>query len=134
MSDKKMSKILVADDDPMVRNTATKILEMFGYTVETVSDGAGVIEVVDESFDVITAGWSVPGNWPVFKNKNQDIMQEANRILKKGDKLILYEGHYDISTLYLTKEEYDSILTKAGYKNIEIMDINGLYILVTGTK
>lgn len=88
----------------------------------------------DESFDVITAGWSVPGNWPVFKNKNQDIMKEANRILKKGGKLILYEGHYDISTFYLTKEEYDSILTKAGYKNIEIMDINGFYILVTCTK
>jgi putative two-component system response regulator len=61
MPENKLSKILVADDDPMVRNTVTKILEMFGYTAETVSDGTGVIEVVDDSFDVIILDINMPG-------------------------------------------------------------------------
>lgn len=55
------SKILIADDDPMVRNTVSKILEMFGHIVETVVDGSGVIEVVNDSFDVIILDINMPG-------------------------------------------------------------------------
>ncbi len=58
---KEKSKILVADDDPMVRNTVSKILEMFGYDVETAMDGEGAIEVVDDSFDVIILDINMPG-------------------------------------------------------------------------
>jgi putative two-component system response regulator len=57
----KKAKILVADDDVMVRSTVSKILEMFGYTVSTVSDGKGVIDVVDNSFDVIILDINMPG-------------------------------------------------------------------------
>ncbi len=56
----KRSKILIADDDPMVRNTVSKILEMFGHAVETVEDGTGVIEIVDDSFDVIILDINMP--------------------------------------------------------------------------
>ena len=58
---KKQSKILIADDDPMVRNTVSKILEMFGHAVQTVSDGHGVIEIIDDSFDVIILDINMPG-------------------------------------------------------------------------
>lgn len=58
---KEKSKILVADDDPMVRNTVSKILEMFGHFVETVDDGSEVIKVVDDSFDVIILDINMPG-------------------------------------------------------------------------
>ncbi len=58
---KKKSKILIADDDPMVRNTVSKILEMFGHAVETVVDGTGVVEIVDDSFDVIILDINMPG-------------------------------------------------------------------------
>jgi len=50
---KGITKILIADDDSMVRTTVSKILEMFGYYVDTSSDGKGVIDLVDESYDVI---------------------------------------------------------------------------------
>lgn len=59
--EKQKSKILIADDDPMVRNTVSKILEMFGHSVETVDDGTGVIEVVDDHFDVIILDINMPG-------------------------------------------------------------------------
>jgi putative two-component system response regulator len=55
------TKILIADDDAMVRNTVSKILEMFGYSVQTVSDGKGVIDVVNDSFDVIILDINMPG-------------------------------------------------------------------------
>lgn len=61
MFEKKKSKILIADDDPMVRSTVSKILEMFGHSVETVDDGTRVIQIVDDSFDVIILDINMPG-------------------------------------------------------------------------
>ena len=58
---KKQAKILVADDDAMVRSTVSKILEMFGYSVQTVSDGKCVIDVVNDTFDVIILDINMPG-------------------------------------------------------------------------
>ena len=55
------AKILVADDDTMVRSTVSKILEMFGHTVTSVSDGRDVIEAVDDSYDVIVLDINMPG-------------------------------------------------------------------------
>jgi putative two-component system response regulator len=57
----KKYKILIADDDAMVRSTVSKILEMFGYIVKTVSDGKGVIDVVNDSYDVIILDINMPG-------------------------------------------------------------------------
>ncbi|MEK6201447.1 MAG: response regulator [Desulfobulbaceae bacterium] len=47
------AKILLADDDIIVRSTVSTVLEMFGYAVETVADGRDVIDIVDDSYDVI---------------------------------------------------------------------------------
>jgi cyclic di-GMP phosphodiesterase len=55
------ARILIADDDAMVRSTVSKILEMFGYSVQTVSDGKGVIDVINDSFDVIILDINMPG-------------------------------------------------------------------------
>jgi putative two-component system response regulator len=59
--DIRKTKILIADDDAMVRSTVSKILEMFGYVVQTVSDGMGVLDVVNDSFDVIILDINMPG-------------------------------------------------------------------------
>lgn len=53
-------KILVADDDEMVQATISNILKAFGYSVEAVSNGEEVIEIVDESFDVIILDINMP--------------------------------------------------------------------------
>ncbi len=54
------TKILIADDDAMVRTTVSKILEMFGHEVATASDGNGVIDIVDDSYDVIILDINMP--------------------------------------------------------------------------
>jgi putative nucleotidyltransferase with HDIG domain len=54
------TKILIADDDAMVRTTVSKILEMFGHRVDTASDGKEVIELVDDSYDVIILDINMP--------------------------------------------------------------------------
>lgn len=56
-----LAKILVADDDSMVRATVSRILEMFGHSVVLVDDGKYVAEVVDDSFDVILLDINMPG-------------------------------------------------------------------------
>ena len=60
MVNKNNSKILIADDDVMVRSTVSKILEMFGHRVETVEDGTGVVDIIDDSFDVIILDINMP--------------------------------------------------------------------------
>ena len=59
--DKKQTKILVADDDKMVRTIVSKILEMFGHEVIAVDDGKYVADIVDESYDVILLDINMPG-------------------------------------------------------------------------
>lgn len=55
------AKILVADDDNMVRSTVSKILEMFGHEVVTVADGSDVIEIVNDDYNVIILDINMPG-------------------------------------------------------------------------
>lgn len=57
---KGLTKILVADDDVMVRTTVSKILEMFGHEVHAVTDGNEVIARVDDSYDVIILDINMP--------------------------------------------------------------------------
>ncbi len=56
-----LAKILVADDDDMVRTTVSKILEMFGHTVTSVTDGEYVCKVLDDSYDVVLLDINMPG-------------------------------------------------------------------------
>lgn len=54
------SKILIADDDPMVRSTVSKILEMFGHSVDIAADGYGVLSQIDGSYDVVILDIDMP--------------------------------------------------------------------------
>ncbi len=47
------SKILVADDNASIRMMISKILEGFGHSVVTVNNGQEVLEVVEDSFDLV---------------------------------------------------------------------------------
>ena len=54
------SKILIADDDPYVREAVHKILEIFGYDVLAVSNGQEAIDIVDNSFSTIILDINMP--------------------------------------------------------------------------
>ncbi len=54
------AKILIADDDAMVRTTVSRILEMFGHTVIMAVNGNEVLDFVDDSYDVIILDINMP--------------------------------------------------------------------------
>lgn len=78
------TKILIADDDVMVRATVSKILEMFGHSVDTVIDGNEVIEKVDDSYDVIILDINMP------ERDGFETMEKLNEL------------NYNIPVLFLT--------------------------------
>ncbi len=55
-----LSKILIADDDPLVREAIKKILEIFGYQVVAVTNGQEVLDTLDESFATIILDINMP--------------------------------------------------------------------------
>jgi len=68
----------------MVRTTVSKILEMFGHHVKTAVDGKGVLNQVDDSFDVIILDINMPDK------DGFETMHELNEL------------QYDIPVLFLT--------------------------------
>lgn len=107
------AKILLADDDLTVRSTVSTVLEMFGHTVTTVADGRDVIDIVDESYDVIILDINMQdmGGFETIK--------------------VLNSRQYDIPVLFLTGAGSMEYVVKAiglgGYdfltKPIEDIDI-----------
>ncbi len=72
------TKILIADDDSLVRDAVEKILEIFGYDVISVENGRQAIEIVDESFSVIILDINMPvldgfATLEVLNQKKMDI-------------------------------------------------------------
>lgn len=54
------ARILIADDDDLVRSAVEKILTMFDYQVVAVESGVKVLEVVNDDFDVIVLDINMP--------------------------------------------------------------------------
>jgi len=54
------TKILVADDDQLVRSTVGRILKMFGHETVTVDNGLAVLDTVDDDFDAIILDIDMP--------------------------------------------------------------------------
>ena len=55
------SRILIADDDPLVRDAVAKILELFGHNVTAVADGQEVLEKLQSEIDIIILDINMPG-------------------------------------------------------------------------
>ncbi|MFZ5765896.1 MAG: HD domain-containing phosphohydrolase [Thermodesulfobacteriota bacterium] len=59
--DRTSPKILMADDDPLVRDALVKILELFGHQVFAVEDGKAVLAAVTDDIDAILLDINMPG-------------------------------------------------------------------------
>lgn len=79
------TKILIADDDPLVREAIHKILEMFGYDAVTVTNGQEVLDTVDHTFSTIILDIHMP-------------RMDGFQALAKLNEL----GYDDIPVLFLT--------------------------------
>ncbi len=100
-------KILLAEDDPMVRNLTVRILEQAGYTVLTAADGAEAVEVYRrraQEVDLLILDMVMPRRsgykaWQAIRKNRPDIpvlftsgysenAVHTNFILKQGLRLI----------------------------------------------
>lgn len=98
-------KILIADDDIMVREMVSKMLKLFGYKVETAADGLEVIKIIDDTFDVVILDINMP------KMDGFETIEKLNAL------------HYDIPVLFFTG---------AGSMNYAVKAINlGAYDFLT---
>ncbi|MCB2184269.1 MAG: response regulator [Desulfobulbaceae bacterium] len=78
------SNVLIADDDPLVRDAVVKILELFGHNVVAVSDGNEALKKASDDIDAIILDINMPG-------------------LSGFDTIkILNEGEFDIPVIFLT--------------------------------
>lgn len=88
----------------------------------------------DESFDVVTACFSVPAKISLFEGYNESIMKETYRVLRDDGRSAFFTGCSEISKIYFSEKEYKVLLGKAGYKHMQIKSINGLYTIVSARK
>ena len=103
---KGVSKILVADDDILVRAAVSKILEMSGYHVDTAMNGEEVLGIVNETYDVIILDINMPG-----MNGFETIV-ELNRLALEIPVLFLTgAGSMDYAVKAINSGAYD-FLTK----------------------
>ncbi|MDH3454537.1 MAG: response regulator [Desulfuromonadales bacterium] len=84
MNNPKPAKILITDDDGLVRDAVAKILEMFGHEVSPTGSGEEALEVLTEDFDLIILDINMPG---------MDGFDTIKAINERG---------YDIPVLFLT--------------------------------
>ncbi len=54
------TKILIADDDVLVREAVSKVLELFGHDVTSVANGKEAVEAINSDFDVIILDINMP--------------------------------------------------------------------------
>ena len=87
-------RVLIADDDEVLLDTARETLESIGATVDTASSGARALEMIGERDDyrVIILDWKMP---------DMDGIETARRIRARGDRnvTILLISAYDWSDL-----------------------------------
>jgi len=72
------TKILLADDDSLVRDAVVKILELFGHQVIAVDDGRAALNLVSDDIDTIILDINMPGmngfeTIKALNEKNSDI-------------------------------------------------------------
>jgi len=60
MATNRTARILIADDDELVRNAVEKILTIFNYQVVAVDSGEAVLKTVTDEFDVIILDINMP--------------------------------------------------------------------------
>ena len=85
-------KILIMDDEDLVRSVVTKMLEFLGYQAVTTRSGEEAISIyrshraAGQPFDAVILDWMVPGDLDGFKTMERlrAIDPEAKGILSSG--------------------------------------------------
>ena len=97
-------RILIADDEPMLRRVITKVLHKAGYEVISVVDGTQALqEATNQHFDLHIFDQNMPGHTgkellAMLRSKNSDIRV----VISSGDDLN-FPSHEEQPTGFLEK-------------------------------
>lgn len=86
-------RVLIMDDEEMVRNVARKMLEHYGYRVQTVADGSAAVAayqqamLANQTFDAVIMDLTIPGGMG-----GMEALRELRR-LDPGVKAIVSSGY-----------------------------------------
>lgn len=108
------AKILVVDDEQMIRQSLKEILELEGYEVVNASSGDEALAVVrEDGFDLILLDLKMPGMDGI------DVLKSLNRITPET-KVILLTGHGSMESAIeaLRYGAYDYLLKPASSREL----------------
>ncbi|MCX5784299.1 MAG: response regulator [Elusimicrobia bacterium] len=102
-----IKKILVADDEEIIRNYVTRALSSRGYSVGTASDGASALALAKkEEFDLVICDLKMPDM------RGEEVIREL-KILRPRTKVILITGSVsDISNPVTQRVAVEGFLIK----------------------
>ncbi|TAE53644.1 MAG: response regulator, partial [Bacteroidetes bacterium] len=87
-----MPKILIIDDEEVIRSTLQEILEYEDYEVETASDGKeGLDKVLQETYDAVICDIKMP------KMNGLEVLERSTDA-KPEVPFVMISGHADIET------------------------------------
>jgi two-component system, cell cycle sensor histidine kinase and response regulator CckA len=83
MSKKKLTTILLVDDDPLIRGLGQELLEHLGYQVETAGDGSEALRKFQgmERVDLVLLDYFLPGQNGCEVLKKFKIIDKRARVL-----------------------------------------------------
>jgi CheY-like chemotaxis protein len=83
---RKMSRILLVDDEPVVANSVGRMLSSLGYKVELAAGAQEALNTFKEKrFDLVIADYALPG-------MRGDALAEAIKQLEPGQPVLLISG------------------------------------------
>jgi response regulator NasT len=104
-------RIAVAEDEPDIRKTFVKLLELMGHkVVYSVSNGAELLEQrLDDHVDVVFVDLDMPV---------MDGLAAAEEVTQKGIPVILVSGHPDSESVVVDQEPVVTRITKPASPNL----------------
>jgi len=114
----------------MLEKLAAKTVRL-GLTVELREGSILDLPFADEVFTVVTTGFMLLYLTPEEKRR---AMAEIHRVLTPNGRLGCLSSLGEIADIFLTREEWEELLTGAGFTDVQIEDRYDVFRLVTARK
>lgn len=106
-------RILVVDDEKMIREVARRFLEMYGHVVETAKDGKVALELLEAdgfNFDAVVTDQDMP------EMSGTELLKNIRRLVKDHLPVFCTTGQSDPGTIeHLRTLGFDAVLPKPYY-------------------
>ncbi|MBM4294939.1 MAG: response regulator [Deltaproteobacteria bacterium] len=103
--------ILLADDDPMVRDTGRELLEAMGYRVATAATGDETLQVFSRlrKVDLVVLDYNMPG-------ENSLTVLQKLKTLKPGVQVLITSGYFPSPAIAMLRKSGASGLLHKPYR------------------